>query len=245
MENNFISTSIIDSHSHFLPNMDDGSSSIDESIEMLEETKRQNINYIVSTSHFYPNNESPEDFIKRRDESLNKLMSSINTKDIPKIYIGAEVYFYIGICGSKRVTECTIRGTKYLLLEMPFAKWDKIEVNEVITLMENFGVIPIIAHINRYFDYGNLKHIKRLQKEGCILQLNSEYFIDKKSEKKAIKLVKKGLVDLIGSDMHNTKRRPQTLGKTISIIEKKCGHEYIQRLEYNTNIIYKDAISIN
>ncbi len=242
--NNYIDTDIIDCHSHFLSNMDDGSKSISESISMLEETKRQKIKFLTSTSHFYPNDESPESFKERRDKSIEELKKALkerNITDIPTVYAGSEVYYYDGIGSSKRIKECLIEGTNYLLLEMPFSIWSKIEYEEVLLLIQNFNITPIIAHINRYFNFGNLKYIKKLQKEGCLLQLNSEYFIDPKTEKKAIKLVKKGLVDLIGSDMHNTTKRPQTLGQTIKIINDKCGKEYINNLEYNTKKVYGNA----
>lgn len=246
-QENYYNTKIIDCHSHFLPKMDDGSKSIDESIEMLLETKRQGINEICSTSHFYPNNESPESFKERREKAISSLKEAIKELNIevPNIYIGAEAYFYVGIGSSKRIKECMIEGTHYLLLEMPFMEWSKVEYDEVILLMGNFAITPIIAHINRYINYGNnLKYIKKLQKEGCLLQLNSEYFIDKKTERKAIKFVKKGLVDLIGSDMHNVSSRPQTLGKTISIIMEKCGPDYIYKLENNARKVFGDATRI-
>ena len=247
--NNYYETNIIDCHSHFLPKMDDGSKSIDESIEMLLLTKKQGINSVCSTSHFYPNNETPESFKERRKLSIDSLLKEIESRKIenlPDIYIGAEAYYFDGIGSSKRIKECMIEGTHYLLLEMPFSEWSKIEYDEVILLMENFGITPIIAHINRYINYGNnLKYIKKLQKEGCLLQLNSEFFIDKKTERKAIRFVKKGLVDLIGSDMHNTTSRPQTLSLTIKIIMEKCGPLYINKLENNANMVFKNARKVS
>ena len=44
---------MIDFHSHILPCMDDGADSIETSLAMLRESKRQGVDLICSTSHFY------------------------------------------------------------------------------------------------------------------------------------------------------------------------------------------------
>lgn len=53
----------IDFHSHILPNMDDGSSGIDESLKLLQMLADQNVEKVILTSHFYRQNENIEKFI--------------------------------------------------------------------------------------------------------------------------------------------------------------------------------------
>ena len=53
---------MLDIHSHFLPKMDDGSKSVEMSLEMLRSSKAQGVTTIVSTSHFYG---SQEDYFKQ------------------------------------------------------------------------------------------------------------------------------------------------------------------------------------
>ena len=43
---------LVDFHSHILPRMDDGSSSVDQSIRMLQMEKEQGIGAVVATPHF-------------------------------------------------------------------------------------------------------------------------------------------------------------------------------------------------
>ena len=67
---------MIDFHSHILPGMDDGSSSPEESIAMLEMSAGQGIDHIFATSHFYPDEEDPASFLRRRKSLLSILKSS-------------------------------------------------------------------------------------------------------------------------------------------------------------------------
>ena len=64
---------MLDFHSHFLPKMDDGSKSTEMSMEMLRSSRKQGVTTIVSTSHFYGTDESPERFLRRRQHAFEKL----------------------------------------------------------------------------------------------------------------------------------------------------------------------------
>ena len=56
---------ITDFHSHILPFMDDGSKSVEESLDMLRLLKSQGVDRVVLTPHFYPNYEDPEQFLSK------------------------------------------------------------------------------------------------------------------------------------------------------------------------------------
>ena len=43
---------MIDFHSHILPNVDDGSKSVEETFELLEEAKNAGFEGVISTSHY-------------------------------------------------------------------------------------------------------------------------------------------------------------------------------------------------
>ena len=57
---------MIDIHCHILPEVDDGSRSLNESIEMALIAKEQGIKKIVNTSHYHP------DFRYKKGEELLK-----------------------------------------------------------------------------------------------------------------------------------------------------------------------------
>ena len=60
---------IIDFHSHILPGIDDGSRNVEESIALLRKEAEQGITHVIATPHFYPQHDTPERFLKRRNEA--------------------------------------------------------------------------------------------------------------------------------------------------------------------------------
>lgn len=71
---------MIDFHTHILPKTDDGSRSTDESVKMLLALKEQGIDAVAATPHFYANDESVEDFLKRRQASFEALKAPLPTE---------------------------------------------------------------------------------------------------------------------------------------------------------------------
>ena len=57
---------MIDLHSHILPGVDDGSESVEMSCAMLNELQKQGVETVVATPHFYPQQDTPERFLRRR-----------------------------------------------------------------------------------------------------------------------------------------------------------------------------------
>ena len=68
---------VVDFHSHLLPLVDDGSKSIDESIALLRMEAEQGIRRVIATPHFYPQHDSPERFLKRREMAERELREAM------------------------------------------------------------------------------------------------------------------------------------------------------------------------
>ena len=86
---------MIDFHSHFLPDMDDGSDSIETSLAMLHESWRQGVRLMFATPHFYAEEDDPENFLARRSEAYARVREAIEARqdsEIPDILLGAEIY---------------------------------------------------------------------------------------------------------------------------------------------------------
>ena len=64
---------MIDFHTHILPKVDDGSRSLEQSLAMLNELKKQGVKKLVATPHFYANDESVESFLERRNRVYAEL----------------------------------------------------------------------------------------------------------------------------------------------------------------------------
>ena len=125
---------VVDFHSHILPEMDDGSSCLDESISMLRMEAEQGIRRVVATPHFYANYDSPERFFRRRNRSVEHLQEALRRQEnLPKVSVGAEVYFFPGISESDVLQELTIAGTRYVMIEMPHSPWSESMFRECFT----------------------------------------------------------------------------------------------------------------
>lgn len=236
-------TNVVDVHSHILPGMDDGSRSVTESLEMLKAAYEQGIDAVIATPHFYGDRERPESFLSRRDESLKALKAASYDGHLPNIYIGAEIAYYFGMGSSEALPSLCIEGTKCALIEMPFCAWSRGEVEEIYSAMKNYGITPILAHIERFIGYGkNLSYIKELAERDVLLQSNAEFFINKKTRKKALKFLNSGLVKLIGSDCHNTGDRPQNIGDAINVIREELSDYHIKIIEgYSDSVLFTAA----
>ena len=108
----------VDFHSHILPGIDDGSASVQQSVEMLRMEAEQGIKYVVATPHFYPKHDTLEHFLARRTRAEARLREEMTKHTgLPEVSVGAEVYYFSGISESDAIRDLTIAGKKFILLE--------------------------------------------------------------------------------------------------------------------------------
>ncbi|MEG1996223.1 MAG: CpsB/CapC family capsule biosynthesis tyrosine phosphatase [Oscillospiraceae bacterium] len=200
---------MIDYHTHILPEMDDGSKSVDISAAMIMELKKQGISTIVLTPHFYVDNETVDEFLKRRETSFNLLMNSFDFSGI-EFKLGCEVYLRKGISHIDNFQKLCIEDTNYMLLELPYAKLSNSIIDEIENIRYNMMIFPIIAHVDRYFKFLSADDYNKLYAiEDCIFQLNNSYHKELAARFKYKKLLKSFPMMVFGSDCHNmTTRTP-------------------------------------
>lgn len=226
---------MLDFHSHILPEIDDGAKDVDESIAMLSMLKEQGVDTVALTPHYIAMDESPSEFLSRREESFNALNEEIAKRGIetPKLMLGAEVYYYPGICKMDELSTLTLKGTNLLLLEMPVAPWGEYALKEIDELMSTSDVQVVLAHIERYIKYQKRGTLERLLNMGVIFQVNASFFISRKTRRKAIKMLKDGYITFIGSDCHSTKHRPPKIDEAIAVIKEKLSDDFINNFIEN------------
>lgn len=226
---------MIDIHSHILPEMDDGSKSVEESKKMLDSFWEQGVEAVVATPHFYIGETSVEDFLKKRENCKEKLILALGDEERPGIALGAEVQFFPELYSMDRAEDLCISGTGYMLVEMPFDEWNKYTYVTLEKLYTAKGITPIIAHVERYLDFqkdSDIEIVKRLKEVHALIQMNTSFLISGKTRRKALNLVKKGLVNFLGTDAHNTESRPPELRVGFDEIYKKLGDAGIDALAY-------------
>lgn len=234
---------IVDFHSHILPGIDDGSASVEESIAMLRMEAEQGIARVIATPHFYPRHDTPERFLQRRHDSELLLREAAATSDgLPQINVGAEVYFFSGISDSDVLSELTISENRYILIEMPHPPWTESMYRELAEIPSRHGIIPIIAHVDRYIGPFRTHGIpERLEELPVLVQANASFFLRRGTRAMALRMLKKDRIHLLGSDCHNLSVRAPNLGEAIRVIEKHLGPAAIARIESYQDQVLTDS----
>ncbi len=233
---------MIDFHSHILPSIDDGSKDVDESVRMLRESFRQGVTEIIATPHFYAEENSPKTFLKRRARAYEELKPHLSD-DMPRVFLGAEVKYFEGISRSDDVGLLKTEGTDLLLVEMPFMKWNDRVVNDVIELSYGSATI-ILAHVERYFQFGAEKYLPDMVRSGMLVQVNAGSFIGGMFRtRKVMNMLKNGKVDLLGSDCHNMSTRPPNILSARKEISKKIGNNMLDKLDEKGYYILQGLLS--
>ncbi len=231
---------MVDFHSHILPGVDDGSKDVNESIEMLKKSSEMGITTIIATSHCLPSDDDAvADFLRVRDEAYSALMAEICSKKykLPHIIKGAEVHLTEGISKIANLKDLCIEDTDYILLELPYQKWNDTIFEEIYHLIRR-GFRPILAHLDRYMRFE--KQFSELLSLNVLCQINASAFLGRRSRRRLLPLFRNDSVHVIGSDMHNLTTRPQNLLEAYNIIESKFGWEYVDFLKNNCERIIKN-----
>ncbi|MBE6807101.1 MAG: capsular polysaccharide biosynthesis protein [Ruminococcaceae bacterium] len=215
---------MVDFHSHILPNIDDGSDSVEESLIMLELLRDQEVADVVATPHFDANAMSVEQFLSRRQEAYAALSSRIG-EGLPRIHLGAEVLYYSGITRWDHLDALCIEGTRVLLLEMPLSRWTTSVVREVLALSNTKGITVVLAHVERYIKLQRSGVIEEMLRHGIYMQVNASFFTERRTRRRALKMLRFQQIHLLGSDCHGATVRPPRVGEAVAIIRKKMGDE--------------------
>lgn len=231
---------VFDIHSHIIPKVDDGSENVRESVGMLNLLQKQGVDKVIATPHFYTDKYRLDDYLENVAKEYYRLQLSMQGQELPEMLLGYEVYFFRGISSFDGLEKLCINGSNYILIEMPYAKLSKRVVVELTDIAINRGLIPIIAHVDRYFKYSDLKELIGIFKDGLFKgQVNADSFASGLNRRKALALLESGCCQYLGSDAHNMTSRPPHIDKALEYIEKKIGWRYINQIDRESALLYE------
>lgn len=191
---------MVDIHTHILPNVDDGSKSLEISLKLLENEIKNGVTDVFLTPHQNAMNLS-KDMLK---ESFLSFKNNINNLNI-NIYLGSEIYYYDKLLTDiKEGKILTMNNTNYILVEFS-TRFDENVVDKLYDLVVS-GYIPIVAHIERY-PYLGLKDYEKIHKLGAKIQVNTKTFNEKFFKKNLKYLLNNNFIDFIGTDCHDLEKR--------------------------------------
>lgn len=214
---------MIDLHSHLIWDIDDGSKSKEMTINMLRQAVRSGTRKLVLTPHYLPGYYiEPISVVKERVKEMEALIKteSINLE----VYSGQEVYFTTNILENLNEGFIgTINNSKYMLIEFNMKNFSVKEVAETLYELQLKGIIPVIAHPERYHIFiKNPSLINEFIKEGYLFQLNSGSLtgdFGKDVKKLAETYAKNKIYSFIGSDAHRDEKRNTDMSKGIELLE--------------------------
>lgn len=197
---------MFDIHTHIIPFIDDGSSSLDDSLKMITDAIEQGVTSLILTPHFDVNGyrcELDTDYY----QAFINFKEEVEKRNLPiNLYLGNEIYYSKGVYKLLRNKKIYPLGnSSKVLLEFDFESFD-YNIEDIIYEFSIEGYQIVIAHVERY-SYSSYKLIKKWKEAGALIQVNaSSFYGDRKVKKLANKLLKNKIIDYIASDVHSFRK---------------------------------------
>lgn len=223
----FIGTDI---HSHLIPGIDDGCSSIENSIASIRSLQELGFSRIVTTPHVmaevYPN--TPEII----QEGLTKLRAALKEREIDvSIEAAAEYKMDENFKTLVENDNLLTFGDKYILVEFSFVA-APMDLENTIFKLRTKGYRPILAHPERYLYLAdNLEKFEELKALGCHLQLNLMSLVNQyggMAKEIALKLLDRNMYDFFGTDLH----RPEDVRILRKVLASRNEFNEIQKVKH-------------
>jgi tyrosine-protein phosphatase YwqE len=198
----------VDIHSHLIPGIDDGSQSMEESLNLLKGLEALGYEKVITTPHIMADAYRNTPHIIHK--GLRTLRQAAAREGISlKIEAAAEYYLDDGFEALVQKGEMMLIKEEYLLFETSYyAK--PMQLEDMIFAITASGYKPIMAHPERYrYVKDPLKEYSRFKELGVFLQVNLNSFgghYGKDAKYKADFLSQEGMIDFLGSDVHHKKQ---------------------------------------
>ncbi|MFW5649165.1 MAG: tyrosine-protein phosphatase [Candidatus Alkaliphilus sp. MAG34] len=227
---------MVDLHSHILPNIDDGSKSMEETLKMGKIAESEGFSKVIATPHYIEGEFTleKEQFLSVID-GVNEyfLENEVNIEVLP----GLEVYISPDLPSKLEKGEIlTLNNTSYVLVEFPMNSVP-IYTEDILYEIRLLGYKPVIAHPERYIEVmKNPNYLKDLIEQDNYVQINSlsvTGVLGQKTKKTAEILLKHKMVHFIGTDAHTPRTRSPRIKEALEQMRKWVGNEYVEEIINN------------
>ncbi|HEY0978251.1 MAG TPA: CpsB/CapC family capsule biosynthesis tyrosine phosphatase, partial [Flavobacteriales bacterium] len=193
-----------DVHSHFIPGIDDGSPTLEASIELIKAMHELGYTKVVTTPHVMADGfrNTPEIILG----GLEKVRRELERQQIPvTIDAAAEYYLDHELEGLVQKRQVLTFGDNLVLFELPFISEPAVLLSLIFS-MQTQGYRPVLAHPERYpFWYTDTSRLEQLKERNVLFQLNAIALIGAygpAARKAAERMIDRGWYELLGSDCH-------------------------------------------
>lgn len=236
---------VTDVHCHLLPKVDDGSRSLEESLEVMEAMGAVGFKQIRLTPHFcyprFPNDE--DDIMERYKYFCEEVETNKGDRDLPKIvsctgeyqiddgfleHVNSGKLLTYSFSDSENSTGRGMRNSKGMMLVEFSLRHKRMGLDETIFDRTMEGYEVILAHPERYpYIDSHSRFLEQLKEQGVYLQVNIlslDGFYGPEAQKKAFEYIENGWVEFLGTDMHN-------LGYAIALRHASMNKKIIKMME--------------
>lgn len=224
---------IIDIHCHILPGVDDGSSDMDMTREMLRTAWNEGITAMIATPHYRRGYaDTPASKLAQVYQQVVREAQQIHPDF--RIYLGNELFSSYELPEQLENGQVlTMSNTRYVLVEfLPSVEY--AQLSQAMRKLQMSGYRPILAHAERYGCLLKEPYlVEELTDMGFYIQVNAMSVTGENGHavKKFVKkLLKYELIHFLGTDAHSMGRRRPAMQKCVAYIEKKCGEDYAARI---------------
>jgi protein-tyrosine phosphatase len=235
---------IVDLHSHLVPGVDDGTSTIAESLAALTGLYQEGVRTVVTTPHLLVPRLGTDaaidrelDLHRRAFEQLAEALTG--SPDLPALSLGQEIWApdVHQIRRVVRRTDVGYNSGHYLLVEFGFDLQGTHEdvVREVVAA----GRGILVAHAERYRYVPGvepLEQMRRWRELGAMLQVNAGSFngyyrhSNPGAQELAWAMVAQGLVDIVATDHHGSRRAGVSLLEAFEALAARGERELAERV---------------
>ncbi len=227
---------MIDIHSHLIFDVDDGSRSLEESINILSMMYEAGVTDMIITPHYIidskymSSKDINEDKLKQIKEELNKRNINMNLSLGNEIFIDNKIFEYL-----KDNKVSTLNNTNYILVELPMSGIYE-GYQDILYSLVHKGYKVILAHPERYISFQkDFNKVYEVLELGVLLQSNygsilGDYGLGSKRMIK--RLMKEKLITYMSSDIHRL-RSSNFIDRAKSKMKKYYTDEEINNLTNN------------
>ncbi|HSV36412.1 MAG TPA: CpsB/CapC family capsule biosynthesis tyrosine phosphatase [Ramlibacter sp.] len=224
---------MIDLHSHILPGIDDGSKSLEMSLEMARIAVKDGIRIMACTPHIYPGlyMNDAAGITAARDA----LQTALDTHGIAlQLTTGADVHLVPGLLeGLREGRVPSLHGTRYVLLEPSHHSVPQRFAESVFQLVAA-GYVPVITHPERLtWVEDHFQTFVDLTRQGAWMQVTAGALtglFGPRAKYWGERFIGEGLTHILATDAHSSGRRVPVLSEGLAVAERLVGAEEAQRL---------------
>lgn len=200
---------LVDIHSHVLPEVDDGATSMEMALEMLRRGLAEGIETAVLTPHLKPGDGADKEALHQARFAAFK--EAVEREDMPvELHLGAELTFRFGLADIARWPSGTLAGRGvYALVDLPFGQLPP-GLEQGLFELRAAGFKPILAHPERHRNLARKPELlERLRQQELLFQVNAGSLMGQFGQR--AQQTAEFLLQRVGRDY--SQRRPRS-GKT-------------------------------